>query len=174
MPKTRPDVLQIRVELGGKVFEGDLQAEARVDPDPVGLNQALAEQPGRFAWWATLEVLARSLVEELERDRATKHAELYSFYEASLSATDTDGKRAKPTVDKIKSEILKHADYRQLQGRLAAATEQHGLLTVARQTMQMRKDVLLAVASNLRAERDAHIHDQLKETRERLRARGRA
>lgn len=173
MVKAQPSILHIRVELGGRVHEGDLEAQARVDTNIDGLNQALAEQPGRFAWWATLEVLGRVQAEELEGQRAALHAELYSFFEASLAATDTEGKRAKPTIEKIKSEILKHPDYKELLARQAKANEAHGLLTVARQTMQMRKDSLLAVCSNMRSERDSHMHDQLGEVRERLRkARG--
>jgi hypothetical protein len=48
------------------------------------------------------------------------------------------------------------------------ANEELGLLMVARQTMQARKDVLLAVASNLRAEQDAYLHGQLQEVRKRM------
>lgn len=166
----RSGIMHLTVTLGDRVYDGDLEAEARVDTDPAGLNQALAEQPGKFAWWATLEVLSRALAESVERELAIKHAELYAHYEAAMSSTDTDGKRARPTVDKIKSQVIRHKDYVAIQQRLASAAEQRELLTVARQTMQMRKDSLLAVASNMRAERDAHIHDQLRETRDRLRA----
>lgn len=173
MVKGRPNILHIEVELGGRVYSGDLETEARVDTNPAGLNQALAEQPGRFAWWATLETLARTQAEEVDRERGTLHAELYSHYEAVLAATNTEGKPARATVEKIKSEILKHPPYRALQVKQEKANEALGLLTVARQTMQMRKDVLMAVASNMRALRDIQDSDHLKETRERVRQRGR-
>ena len=166
--KPQSNVLHVSVELGGRVFQGDLETEARVDWTLDGLNQALAEHPGRFAWWATLEVLARTQEEGLERQRAMKHAELYSHYEATLSSTDVEGKRSKPTVEKVKSEVLKSLDYRAVQERLAAAAEAHGLLTVARQTMLAKKDALIAIASNLRAQRDAYISDHLSETRRRI------
>ena len=171
MPK--PEILHIHVELGGRVYDGDLDAEARVDTDPVGLNKALAEQSGRFAWWATLEVLAKTLAEQLERQLATRHAELYSYLEATLTSTDGKGKRSRPTVEKIKSAVLADKVYQNLQERVAQANEQVGLLQVARQTMSMRRDMLMTVASNMRAEREAGIYDHLRETRTRLEQSGR-
>jgi hypothetical protein len=167
----KPGILHIRVELGGRVHEGDLALESKVDLTGAGfagLNQALADHPGLFAKWATLEILARTKAEGLERERGAKYAELYTHLEAAGASTDADGRRAKPTVEKIKSEILKRPDYKAILERQAVANEELGLLMVARQTMQARKDVLLAVASNLRAEQDAYLHGQLQEVRKRM------
>jgi hypothetical protein len=167
-PPKGPSLLHFTVELGSRVYEEDLERDAFIDTNPEGLSRALAENPGRFARWATYEVMAQTLAEAVERELALKHAELYTFFEASLASTDEKGKRSKPTVERIKSDILKHKDYRAIQERLAAAVAQHRHLTAARQTMRDRKDSLIAIASNMRAELDAQIRSQVREVRDRL------
>jgi hypothetical protein len=96
------------------------------------------------------------------------HAERYTHLEASQARTDDKGKRAKPTVDAIKSLILKDPTYERVQQEVIDAERQLDLTTAARQTIQMKKDVTLAAASNYRAELDAQFHSVLQARRDRL------
>lgn len=162
--------LHVRVELGGRVYEDDLEAWVRADTDPTGLNRALAEQPGRFAWWAVLEAKAQGQAEQAENHRATKHAELYGHYEAALVRHEDGERRTKPTVEAVKAAIQKHPDYQRALAALAAANEQAGVLLAARQAMQERRECLIELARNMREERQAHLQDHLREARERFQA----
>lgn len=164
---------QISLRVAGHDVQGDLEAEARIATDPEGLSKALAENPARFAWWATLEALAKAEAEEAGNARDALHAELFSHYEAALSRTDTEGKRAKATVGAIEAAILNAERYQAALTRVVAANKSAALLGVARRAMDHRKESLLAVASNYRAELDARIRDQVREVRERM-AMGRA
>jgi hypothetical protein len=157
--------VKISVTIGDKTYAGDLEAEARISLDFQTLNEELAEHPGKFAWWATLEVLAKTQVEELVTRRDTLHAEMYSQLESDM--TEALGK--KPTIEAIKSVIVQDPKYATATENLRKATEAERLMTVARQTMQMRKDSLMAVASNLRAEADAGLSSQLKTIRDKVR-----
>lgn len=161
---------QIHLRVAGHDVQGDLEAEARIATDSDGLSKALAENPARFAWWATLEVLAKAEAEEVENARDALHAELFSHYEAVLSRTDTEGKRAKATVGAIEAAILKAPQYQAALVKVTAANKSAALLGVARRAMEHRKESLLAVASNYRAELDARIRDQVREVRERMAA----
>lgn len=160
--------LRIDVELNGRTYERDLALEARVELDPEGLSQALADQPGQFAFYSAAEVEARALAKEAELVRAKKHAELFLFYESSQARTDADGRRAKPTVEAIKSLIAKNPEYLEAQRGLILAERKLDYMVMGRQTMQHKKDVQLAIASNYRAELDAHVGDTMRALRERF------
>ena len=172
-PDSRPAerrLVQVRVEIGGRVYEGDLAAESRVPTDPDGLSAALAENPARTAWWAAAEALALTQAEQAENARARLYAELFSLNEAVLVRTDADGKRAKPTVDAVKSAILKSPDYQRALVDVTRANEAARLMRVARDAMRDRKDSLLEVARNYRAELDASMKDSVPAVRARVQA----
>ena len=158
--------LHIKVTLGGRDYARDLEIEARVDTDPDGLSRALSDMPGLFAWYAAAEAEARAIAKRAELDCSKLYAELYTFLEASQVRTTTDGKRAKATVEAIKSLVLMDSRYQAAQNAVIAAERQLDLMTAARQTMQVKKDVTLAVASNYRAELDSRFHDTLRKRRE--------
>jgi hypothetical protein len=162
----RDAVLRFEVVLGGRTYQGDLETELRIETDPEGLNTALAENPSRFAWWATLETMAKAIAEEQENALNKLHANLYAQYAKAME---------KPTVESLKQAIQRTEKYVQQVEVVRQAKRDAALLTVARQAMVQKKDSLLAVASNYRAELDARMRDQMSAIRHRIRsARGTA
>ncbi len=164
--------VRVSAEICGRVYEGDLAVEAHVpniDADPEGLSRALEENPARTAWWAAAEALALTQAEEAENARATLHARLFTLYEATLARTDAEGKRARATVETVKSEVLKQPEYQRALAAVARANEASRLMRVARDAMRDRKDSLLEVARTYRAELDARMRDSLAEVRDRAR-----
>lgn len=159
--------LRFAVSVGGRDYVRDLEIEAHVDTDPIGLSQALADLPGLVAFYATAEAEARAEAKRAEVRRSKLHAERYTYLEASQARTDDKGKRAKPTVDAIKSLILKDPQYQQAQEQLINAELQLDRCTAGKLTINVKKDVTLAIASNYRAELDAHMHDALRSTQQR-------
>jgi hypothetical protein len=159
--------LRVQLELHGRNYTRDLEVEARVDMDPEGLSRALADLPGLFAFYAAAEAEARAVAKLAELERAKIHAERYTFLESSHAVTDAKGKRSKPTVEAIKSLIVKDPRYHAAQIATINAERQLDLTVAARQTIQVKKDVTLAAASNYRAELDAQFHSALKTIRDR-------
>lgn len=156
IPPADGRLLKIRVELGGRVYEEDLEPQAFINPDLDGLNRALAEHPGRFAWWAMLETYARASYEGLSTQLETLDATLFSRYQRQLLEGAVDGKKG-PTLDSIRSLVTLDRERQALVERTARAKQDFEQVTVGRRTMEQRKDALLAIASNLRAEMDARL-----------------
>lgn len=152
-------VLHIRVELGGKIYEENLAAQAHISLDLHGLNEALAAHPGNFAWWAMMEVVAREQLDQLNGELEERNAQLFNFYQSSLVGREEDGKkRSKPTLEAIRSRIVLDKNYQALNKRVLQAKRDQEKITVGRQSMQVKKDTLLAIASNLRQEMDSNLH----------------
>mgnify|MGYP001615049458 CR=1 FL=1 len=152
MGKADNGILKVSVTIGARRFEEDLAAQAATAPDIEGLNRNLAEHPGRFAEWAMLEALARQQCEELDARVKFLDAELFEKYQATLSVTV-----AKPTLDAIKARVTMDSRMVALSAEARGARASLEQLTVGRQTMQMKRDTLLALASNWRAEMDSNL-----------------
>lgn len=148
------DNLRVRVELNGTVYEEDLGVQTGLNLDLVGLNQALAEQPGRFAWWATLEALARAKHEELTAQLESLDAVLFGQYQIELRT----GAPKEPTLDAIRSKM--HLDKRRmvLDAAVRQARLDADLVQAGRRTMEHRKDTVIAIANNMRAEMDLKLY----------------
>lgn len=178
MAKPSREPTQFSVLVGERRVEADLDREAAFDTASTGLDQALAETPARYGWWAVLEAEAEFIADGLEDALEAKWAELYERYELLMTRPEGEsGKRVKPTVESIKAAVTRAVEYQELQTRLREAQRAHRLMRAAVRTMDRRQDAVLAVASNYRAELDARVHDRLKELpgqkiRDRVRARG--
>lgn len=157
------DLLRVTVQLGNRKYEQDLGLDAQAPVDLQGLNDALAAHPGKFAWWGMLEVLARAQYEELESTLKRLEAELFTAYSARLAAApppaEKEGKRPRQgaTLDAIKARVAVDRERVALAERVARAKLDYEQLMVGRQTMLQRRDTLLAIASNMRAEMDANL-----------------
>jgi len=152
-------ILRIRVELGGNVYEEDLAAQAHIALDPHGFNQALAAHAGNFAWWAMLEVVAREQLDQLNGELEERNAQLFNFYTAKLTRREQNGKKSsKPTLEAIRVNIVLDKNYQALNKRVLQARRDMEKVTVGRQAMQVKKDTLLAIGSNMRAEMDSKLY----------------
>jgi hypothetical protein len=140
-------VSRIAVEFGGELFNLDLAQQSLIENDPEGLNRCLSLLPGEFAQWASLEQKARDLVEKLEAHLEYKDAELYGIVPAALEAA---GRKA--THEAIRSKIITDPVRKEIVELLAKAKSDLGMLTVGRQMAAMKRDSVLALASNMRAE----------------------
>lgn len=141
---------KLKFRLGDKVITYDLSYEVQIDADK--LNQALIEQPSKFAYIATVHAaykgaaegakikldIASCKMDGLLRQDAVSNGEKVT--EAVIAARI---KQSKPYTDALK-------DWEELAG-----IERQ--LSVAVESFRQRKDMLIALASNWRAERDMQI-----------------
>lgn len=148
------DNLRVRVELNGKIYEEDLGAQTAINSDLAGLNTALSEQPGRFAWWATLEALARAKHEDLVAQLESLDAALFGEYQTALLV----GASKTPTLDAIRSKVLLDTRREALAAAMRRAKLDAELVQAGRRTMEHRKDALITIASNTRSEMDFRIY----------------
>jgi len=151
--------MKVTVEIDGNRFTEDLGLQVTLQSDIDGLNIALSEQPGRFAWWAMLEVKSRSIHDDLEAQSKLLEAELFTKYQTSLmgGVVKSTGELKAPTLDSIRSAIAMDERMQAVQARLRKAKLDCDQLRVGRQTMEQRRDALLAIASNCRAEMEYRL-----------------
>jgi hypothetical protein len=142
--------LRVTVALGGERYEEDLAAQAAITNDIAGLNDALAQHPGRYAWWAMLEVLATEAAGDLERALKAVEGAAHQRFELERSP---DGKAL--TVGAIAARIATDAACRAAADALARAETDLQRLTVGRKTMTEKREALVEMARTMRGEMDA-------------------
>lgn len=139
--------IMLRVELpDGRLYEADLAEEARIVPDDFdALNLALAETPAQYAYWAMRAAQADAHADEVEARLEVHRATLYA---------KAEGK----TVDDRKGAVLLDKQVQDLLAQLRQARADAAVLGVAWKTIRSRKESLLAIASNIRAEMDNRLY----------------
>lgn len=148
------DNLRIRIDLNGRVYEEDLGTLAAIAPNPESLNTALSEQPGRFAWWATLEALARNKHEELVAQLESLDAVLFGEHQTALRV----GAPKEPTLDAIRTRVTLDPRRVTLDAAVRSAKLDADLVQAGRRTMEHQKDAVIAMSSNMRAEMDFRLY----------------
>ncbi len=130
--------------------------------DTININEAFCEQPAKFAWWATVAMQAKSLVDhkklELEKMedylKKTLVGELDSEVRTSL---EMNGEKV--TESKVTNGIYIHDKYKATQERiyklkdeLLELQKKFAVLDIAKESMNQRKDMLISLGAQLRLE----------------------
>lgn len=141
--------LQITVKLGDKIHELNLNADLEIDKTI--MNKELAKQPALFAWYATLYEIAKDKTAHLKHKIETFEASL------ELEIRQMASPPVKLTVDSIKAIIRDDKVHRRMAEELLHAKKSEGMLQVAKASFDQRKDMLISLSSNMRAEMDDDI-----------------
>jgi hypothetical protein len=145
--------VSLPIKLGKRVYSEDLSSQLHFDSDPGGLNKALVEQSSRFAHWAALECIAKETLEKEKNGLALLEAELFRKIEEIL----TEKEEKKPTLDRIRSEMIRRPEHKEQKELVQNAQAMLDRIVVGRQALYMRKDCLIEVARNLRAEMEGPL-----------------
>lgn len=142
--------LKIQVILSGKKYDLDLERDLEINSTKI--NSELAEQPSKYAWYGVLSEFARATSTELKQKLDTLWSELYL---AVRKQAVEEG--LKLTEETVSSMVRTDKRYQELEQQYLEAKKQEQLLLVARQAFEHRKDMLISLASNLRAEADLDL-----------------
>lgn len=134
-----------RVKVNGKEYEVDPASDVRINR--ADLNGEIETHAEKFAWWATAYELA------VEQEMQMK-AELDRVYAKTdiLVRAEFDMAGLKSTETKVSNEVVLREEYRAAQDAHRSAVQQVGLLKAQRDAMLHRRDMLIALAHNYRAE----------------------
>jgi hypothetical protein len=135
-------VKPIPVTVNTKGFNFDLSAQAEIETNYSALSDALAKNPGLYAVWAVQEANARREYDDLSARLEIVEAELFEEYRLAIGSP----------VDAIKANVKKDPRRVEILGDLSQAKANLELLLAGKRTIEARKDSLLAIASNYRAE----------------------
>jgi hypothetical protein len=143
------DLMDIKVQVEGNVFEMSLADVLKIDSDLEGLNQNFIKLPLDYGMWLMMEMKAIRRVEQIESALADHEAELYIKLPEMI-----EKKGKKPTVDAIKAYILTDGERIDLAKELSDARHDKSLVTAGCRALQYKKDCALELARNMRAEMD--------------------
>lgn len=154
------EVKSVPVKINTQGFNYDLSEQAQIATNYDALSEAIATNPGRFAVWAVLEAEARKLHDQLVGKLEVLDAELFERFRVPGADLRI------PPIAAIDASIKTDPDRQALAVEVIEAKANLELLGVGRKTIEQRKDSLLALASNWRAEMNGRIQVSDKQARE--------
>lgn len=143
-------ILDFKVKAGGMTHRHNLASELSIDRK--NINDNMARQPSQYAWFAVLHALANDAYERLKAEKKSLYAEKDNKIRAR-AAKNGD----KTTENGIAQAIELDPDYVDLSNRILEAKLNVDLLQSALIAFQQRKDMLVSIASNMRAEMDTDL-----------------
>lgn len=168
-PRLSSNLMRVTVQIGERRFDEDLAQQAMITPNIDALNDALATNPSRFGEWAMLEALARAELDEVKGnlsvlDSDIKDLEAVIYLEKVAPPDPSPAGWKPPTVDAIKASVTVDERRRALVARrqeleVAARESKAALdkLSVGRETIEQKKDSLIAICSNWRTEMQTQL-----------------
>lgn len=154
-------------EVEGRAFDVDLVALAAITNNVEGINQALVDHPGNFAWWMTLEVLSRS-----EADRLTETLRLFEaqHIDSLIQTYEAEGKRV-PPITRLRHIVTLSEEYRRRAHEAREARRKHRLIQIGRKVVEEKKASIMELSHLLQKEMDARMRPrQTEDARDRMRA----
>jgi len=152
----------------GVVLGADLQDDVFIDNS--NLEEEFLNQPEIFAWWASTCELAKDLVAKqkflLERLSATLDNKIR--LDAEQLSIDT-GKPVKLTETKILHMINTNEEYQRATFQHLEFKKQLGLLQAGKDAVEQRKEMLISLGANYRAEASSNPSILKDASRERAR-----
>lgn len=160
MTSDRRDSLKLEVVTKESVTTINLADDLEINPDDI--KEAYMEQPGKFAYWATVAIQAKYAYERKKQEvgrqdeylRKTLYGELDKQTRLKM---ELDGEKI--TEARVSNNILTHPKYLSeqeklyhLQDELLECQERYIQLDMAKEAMNQRKDMLISLGAQLRLE----------------------
>lgn len=124
--------------------------------DPTNINDNLSKQPALYAWFATVHEMARTKREQTENELELLYSTLYREVKNNTAGM-------KVTEKETDSIIETNPKYVGMKKTLLGMHEQERIAAVARDAYSHRKDCLITLASNLRAQWDTELSIKARE-----------
>lgn len=136
--------IRVSLDLDGVEFQRDLADDV---PISSAIDEEFMEQSDRFAWWATVVELARDKVArtKYQLDR------IYALKDHSVRL-DLTANKAKITEKIVENSVITSKEYQECMFELLEAKKQLGLAQAGKEALIQRKDMLISLGANLRAE----------------------
>lgn len=134
-----------KYKVAGQEYESQLEEDLHVDR--FDLNTEFEKHSERFAWYATAYELAQAYEGRLKNDLER----LYALLDIQARAKMTQN-NIRITEKKVENTVITDNTYMKLQDEYQEAKLQTGVLKAARDAMYAKKDALISLGANIRAE----------------------
>lgn len=138
------------VQFNSRGYKIDLKKELGIKVTDI--NSELSTQPSKYAWFATLSAYAQRIAAGMEVKRKAVFSELWIELK---DKAEKDGHRH--TEKSLEAAVRSHKRFRKVVEEENTAKLNADLLSGAVEAMRQRKDMLIALANNLRQERDTEL-----------------
>ena len=156
----RHEIMSIEVHTQTAHEKVNLAEELEIDNADIAT--AYSEQPGKFAYWATVALQARFAYERKKQEvnrqeeylKKTLYGELDSVVRQQM---ELDGEkiteaRVNNAINTHESYLEEQAKLYELQDELLGLQQRYLQLEIAKESMDQRKDMLISLGAHLRAE----------------------
>jgi hypothetical protein len=152
----------------GVVLSSDLQDDLYINP--ANLQEEFLKQPELYAWWASTCELAKDLVARqkflLERLSATID---HRVRLEAQQESERLGKTVKMTETMVEHTVISSEEYQKAMLCYLDFKKQLGMLQAGKEAMEQRKDMLISLGANYRAEASSNPSILMDAARERAR-----
>jgi len=142
--------LPVKVKIEGKEYVTNYEEELK--SSELTINENLIEQAPLFAWYAVLAELAKSQVNDRKLDLANLDANLGDEYRKKMMNAGE-----KVIEKKVADLVEKDARHVEAVVILNFALKAHGQLNAITRAFDHRKEMVSALASNMRKEADTGV-----------------
>ena len=143
------EILRFDFKINGKEYQEDVVEKLRTDR--TNLDEGFAEQPILFAYFATLHEMAKDKAARLKVALETLYAQLDHEKRDIANKHKLTNPSFKYTESMCEGEIKTDQRYQLKQNELLDANHTAGVLGVAREAFQQRRDMLISLGANARA-----------------------
>jgi len=159
--RINPLPIKASLEIEGDTHARSLSEDAKINESD--LEGEFLRQAELFAWWATMTELAKDRVARTKTELLRKSAEIDHQFRSDWNIRESDRKQKadkaeekyinhKYTEKMAENYVLHHDIYQSIENDLLEAKKQLGFLQAGRDALMVKKDMLISVGANYRAE----------------------
>jgi hypothetical protein len=137
--------IQIDVVIQGEKYASDLNLDLLINDSL--LEEEFIDQPRKFAWWAAVEILARDQFEV----KKTQLKRLYAVIDKRTRDAGVESGK-KLTEKMVENTVLTDLEYQKAENELGNIKKQYNFAHVGKEAFEQRKEMLISLGANYRAE----------------------
>lgn len=153
--------LPVKVKLGDKEYDLKYEEELKCSEDTI--NEDLTDQPSLFAWYAVLQEMAEEVYSRARMEFEISEAQLDAQYRKEAA-----DKKEKVMEKQILSKIVLNDTHIALRNVMIEAKKNVGTLKAIKDSFNHRKETLIALASNMRAQADPELFVKKEQAKQKL------
>lgn len=153
--------LPVKIKLGEKEYDLNYEEELKCAEETI--NENLVDQPSLFAWYAVLQEMAEDVYSHAKMEFEISEAHLDAQYRKEAA-----DKEEKIMEKQILSKIVLNDTHIALRNAMMTARKNVGILKAIKESFAHRKDMLISLASNLRAQMDPDIFVKKEQAKQKL------
>lgn len=152
----------------GVVLTSEIQDDLYINH--ADLQEEFLRQPELFAWWASTCELAKDLVarQKFLLERLAANIDHQARMEAE-TASQALGKTVKLTEKMVENTVIGNKEYQTAMLQYLELKKQYGMLQAGKEAIEQKKDMLISLGANYRAEASSNPRILMDAARERAR-----